>query len=724
MSKRGLSYALALVVMLSACTFDPNKKKLGDLNRGEKYFKAGNYAAAEIEFRNAIMLDPKFEQAHYQLARTYLKLSYLNDAFHELKTTVSLNSKNSEAELQLAGLLLRGKQYQEAEQLAEKLVAADQRNVPAREMLGATYVAMRDLPKALRELQKAIEIDPQRVDSYLNLAAIHVSARQLAEAEGVYKKAVEANPKSSQARVAVGQFYFSVGKMAETEAALRAAIELDPHAVVPRLSLMPVYLVTGRVADAEKLGAELKTIAPDNPEAYRALSLFYIFTGQKEKAAVELRALSKSKPKDTTVKMLLIDTLIERGQIREAEAINKELLTANPGDPEGLLFNGRILIAERKYNQALPELEKGLKGEPKSAAGNYFLGVAQNALGFPFQAKSSWAHALQLQPQMTDAQLALADLDANSGNYDEALQLAGDALIAHPELPSAHLIRAKVLLAKGDKKEGEAELQAGLDRDPVSLPALTMLANLRIAERRAPEVLPRISKLVEQYPQNAALPFLLAAVYLSLNDLGKAEASAKQAIMLDRQGADGYSLLGDIHAAQGSVEEAKADLQAAIDRNPRQVANYLALDTLYEKEGNWERARKVCEKAHEVDPDSPLVANNLAYLYLEHGGDVNVALSLAQTVRQKMPDSPQTADTLGWAYYKLGLAESAVGQLKESAQKDPKNSTYQYHLGMAYMAARHFNLAERSLQKVLREDPTFPDAASVRAALAKIPKGQ
>jgi tetratricopeptide (TPR) repeat protein len=171
------------------------------------------------------------------------------------------------------------------------------------------------------------------------------------------------------------------------------------------------------------------------------------------------------------------------------------------------------------------------------------------------------------------------------------------------------------------------------------------------------------------------------------------------------------------------VENAKADLQAAIDRNPREVANYLALDTLYEKEGNWERARKVCEKAHEVDPDSSLVANNLAYLYLEHGGDVNVALSLAQTVRQKMPDSPQTADTLGWAYYKLGLAESAVLQLKECAQKDPNNPTYQYHLGMAYMAARHFDLAGGSLQKALRDNPNFPDAASARAALAKISKG-
>jgi Tfp pilus assembly protein PilF len=146
MSNRWFFCAVALTVMLCACSSDPNKEKLRYLNRGEKYYKAGDYRAAEIEFRNAIVLDPKFEQAHYQLARTYVKLSYLNEAFRELETTVGLNFNNSEAELLLAGVLLRGKQYRQAQQLAEKLAAADDRDVQAREMLGAAYLAESDLP--------------------------------------------------------------------------------------------------------------------------------------------------------------------------------------------------------------------------------------------------------------------------------------------------------------------------------------------------------------------------------------------------------------------------------------------------------------------------------------------------------------------------------------------------------------------------------------------------
>jgi Flp pilus assembly protein TadD len=146
------------------------------------------------------------------------------------------------------------------------------------------------------------------------------------------------------------------------------------------------------------------------------------------------------------------------------------------------------------------------------------------------------------------------------------------------------------------------------------------------------------------------------------------------------------------------------------------------LATEYEREGNWEEAKKLCEKARQVDPGSPVVANHLASLYLDHGGDVNVAVSLAQVAKQKMPESPATTDTLGWAYYRLGSTDAAVAQLTESAKKAPRNPLYQYHLGMAYLADGRPELARRSLQLALNDDPHFPDAASARSALDKASK--
>ncbi len=244
--------------------------------------------------------------------------------------------------------------------------------------------------------------------------------------------------------------------------------------------------------------------------------------------------------------------------------------------------------------------------------------------------------------------------------------------------------------------------------------------NLRIQEGKTQTLVPSFSKLVEQHPENAGLHFWQAVVYFRSNDLANAEASAKQAIALDPKRWEAYSLLAEIHMARGSVEQAKGDLKGEIDRNPRGVTGYLALESLYEKEGNWKEAKKLVEKAHQIDPADPHVANNLAYLYLEHGGDVNIAVSLARDARQKAPNAPAAADTLGWAYYKLGSAKAAVTQLTESVQKAPHNPEFQYHLGMAYLADGRSDLAKQSLQRALTDDPRFPDAASARTTLARV----
>jgi len=99
-----------------------------------------------------------------------------------------------------------------------------------------------------------------------------------------------------------------------------------------------------------------------------------------------------------------------------------------------------------------------------------------------------------------------------------------------------------------------------------------------------------------------------------------------------------------------------------------------------------------------------------------------MTVSLAQTAKQKMPSSPATSDILGWAYYKLGSPESAITQMKEAVKGAPHIAAFQYHLGMAYLAAGRSHLAVPCLQQALSSDPGFQDAANARAALEQASK--
>jgi tetratricopeptide (TPR) repeat protein len=212
--------------------------------------------------------------------------------------------------------------------------------------------------------------------------------------------------------------------------------------------------------------------------------------------------------------------------------------------------------------------------------------------------------------------------------------------------------------------------------------------------------------------------------YFSLKDLQKAETGARQTLALNPSTPDAWTLLANIDVARGDNGKAEADLRNAIAAQPRNVSNYVALAVHFEKQNKWDEAKKLFEKAHQMEPAAPNIAAELAFLYLEHGGDVNVAVSLAQAARQKLPEAPMTADALGWAYFKLGSSDLAIAQLKESAAKVPDNPVYQYHLGMAYLGARKPEMAAQSLRLALKRDPDFPDAANARAALDQIARAK
>jgi tetratricopeptide (TPR) repeat protein len=705
-------WMVAWALSIAACSRSPEKY----LASGDKYFKAGKYDEAILQYRNAVQLNSKLAKAHYQLALAYLAKHSDGNAYKELQQTVDLDPGNTEAQLQFASMLIAGKKFDEARAAAQRVLAADPRNARAHAILGDRLAVTGDWNGAIEEYRTAIKLDVRRVESYFALAQVYMSQAQLSAAEAVYKQACDSNPQSSLARVSLGRFYLSQRKFAQGEAELSTASRLSPRDPLPRLMLADTYVAEGNLAEAERVCAQLKAVAPDDPPAYRALAVFFRATRQREKAATELQSLSSSKPKDMWVKGYLAEALLDLNRVKEASAPTQELLSADGNDPFALLLKGRILIAEHKYAEARSVLEKSTKGAAQSADSYYYLGVAQNLLGMTDAAKASIAQARKLSPRTLAPAIASAELEANRGHYEEAAQLAQ----TNPNVPIAEAVGARSELAKGNLRKAEDMVQAELDLDPASLPALEVLVDAYVRDGKTQEAARRLSSLVSEHPKDAGLQFLLARVYLHQRDFPKAEAGARQTLLLDPQAPDAHAMLGTIASARGLKDQAVNEFKAEIDAHPNSTKNYRALAALYDADGKWQEQISTLEKARTVDPGSPNVKNDLAYLYLEHGGDLNFALSLAQEAKKASPDSPVSSDTLGWAFYKIGSYESAITQLSMATQKVPNKAVYQYHLGMAYLGAGRLEPAVQSLQKALKIDPKFAEAGKAKEALDTI----
>jgi Flp pilus assembly protein TadD len=175
-----------------------------------------------------------------------------------------------------------------------------------------------------------------------------------------------------------------------------------------------------------------------------------------------------------------------------------------------------------------------------------------------------------------------------------------------------------------------------------------------------------------------------------------------------------------IYASTGRLPLAIQNLREILQRHSNYSAGYVLLGTLYEQSGSIAEARQAYQKALEIDPNYAPALNNLAWLYCENGGNLDLALSLAQHAKEALPADLSVSDTLGWIEYKKGLYTAAVQQLQDIAQQRPSNALYQYHFGMALSKIGNSSEARESLQRALGENLSSPYVESAKTALAAL----
>jgi len=751
--------------LFTACSRDPNVRKQKYLESGDRYFEKGKYAEAAIQYANAIQVDPRFAQAHYQLGETYLKQGDSNRAFQELSRTVDLAPDNYRAHIDLANLLVAfrnpdsspNEDYLKQARIHLDLLREKQPYDPEVFQAWADYyAAQNNLGSAMQEMQKGIAADPSRSESYLDLALLQLRSNLPEQAEVNFKKAAELGPKAMNAQMALGGFYQSRSRMPEAEQQFKHAISVDPKDPAPREALVRLYMVEGKKAEIEGFLKQTKSDLPDNSEGYRMLGDFYYASGDLDKATTEYASLYSDHPRDLQVKKNYIQLLILKNRLAEATKLNNEVLKSNPHEGDALVYRGQILLRQNDANGAVDSLQQALKSDSGNAVAHYQLGLAFDMQHNDQRAESEWREAVRLRPDLTDAQRALAALALRRGDLDALTQTAQQIISNAPYAPDGYLMRALAEMNRQNYSDAERDLrkvmeiapgsptpyvqmgnlhqvqkqyaegvkfyQQALDKDPSSTDALQGIMNTYLVQKQPDQAIAAARAQVAKSPNVSGFYDLLGTALFQKKDFSGSGAAFQKAIELDKNNSDALLKLGQVQAAQGSVSQALATYQQSIKDHPRDIALYILAGEMYESQSNWDQAKGMYQKALEIQPDNPLASNNLAYVMLQQGGNVDVALAMAQTARRGMPDSSNVADTLGWAYFQKGVYGSAIDLFQESLRLSEKrgasdNPTVHYHLGLAYQKANQPAQARQQLERALKINPNDNDA---RKALAEL----
>jgi tetratricopeptide (TPR) repeat protein len=185
---------------------------------------------------------------------------------------------------------------------------------------------------------------------------------------------------------------------------------------------------------------------------------------------------------------------------------------------------------------------------------------------------------------------------------------------------------------------------------------------------------------------------------------------------------------GDVYMRLGLTLRTKGDLNGAIQAlysaRGALPGNALVVDELalsLGKAGRKKEARDIYEQAIRQNPQDGMALNNLAFMMAEGGSvDLDQALTYAQRAKQVLPNLSEVSDTLGWIYLKKNMSDNAMDVFQTLVNQKPDNSTYRFHLGMAYAQKGDKPKALEALQKALRSGPSKDEENQIRDLINKL----
>ena len=211
---------------------------------------------------------------------------------------------------------------------------------------------------------------------------------------------------------------------------------------------------------------------------------------------------------------------------------------------------------------------------------------------------------------------------------------------------------------------------------------------------------------IEQFNPRSGFPVLFQ----------QKKAMPKRLVKTQSDG-NAVALYARLQVERGQTANAVSAWEQFSQSHSNNASAFAVLGVLEESRGDTLKAKAYYRKALQIQPRQPVATNNLAYLMLESGENVDVALTLAQTARQVTPNSATTADTLAWAYYHNGTYGFARDLLEDAVRIDPNSATMQYHLGMVYSKLRDKNDAATHLRRAVSLAPDSPSGKDAQKAL-------
>ena len=350
------------------------------------YTQQHRYEDAAKEFQEALQLNAKDQAAKASYIRVLLLQAKFDVALPYAQDYWQTHPNEFDANYLLGVINRELGKYTDARTLLETAVKLNAQNYLALYNLGLVYARLGDAAHARTQLEQAVHINPSSPEAHFQLAAIFrsLSLPDQARAQlSQYQKLIAERDRYDVAAAKANQARESL-KRGDAQGAVelyRAAIETDSNNA--RL-YYDFSVALERLGDHDgEHQAILKSIEldPAFAPAHNQLGLLDLRAGQTAGAAKEFEAAISLNPHDVEARNNLGILYGQQGRDAEAAQLFQAAIENDPGYAPSYVNLAVAFASLSRFDEAQSALKKALQLEPDNTQTQELLSQVQNQLG-------------------------------------------------------------------------------------------------------------------------------------------------------------------------------------------------------------------------------------------------------------------------------------------------------------------------------------------------------
>jgi len=333
-------------------------------------------------------------------------------------------------------------------------------------------IAKKDYAAAEGSLTRLTQQNPSNFQAWFDLGFVLNALGKTDESIAAYRKSVVAKPDVFESNLNLGLMLARAGQP-DAEQFLRAATKLKPTNKVDE-GRARAWVSLGHVLEGSKPDEALEAyrqgaaLQPKDPEPHISAAL--LLEKQKDYAGAEkeYQAVLALDTQSSEAAVALANIYMKSQRLPEAEAMLRKLVAAKSDDASLHFQLGRILATQKKYADAIPEFEAGLKLTPNDVEGQRDLADLYTTSGKHEQAEALYRELLKSRPNDADVHYSLGQALLRQRKFPEAQQELIATLKIKPDLGPAY---GDLATAASETKNYELAIKA-LDARAKFLPEL------------------------------------------------------------------------------------------------------------------------------------------------------------------------------------------------------------------------------------------------------------